>query len=87
MIGVIIIIKITRAGTRQHPPAAACSSFRWRPCLVVGTPVVLAILDFAPDIPNALFVENPLTNTIPPYLINSHPGEFSRGWQIEHNIV
>lgn len=59
--GVSMMRIMTSVGIRQHPPVAARSSFLRRPCLVVGMPVALANLDLAPDIPKALFVENPFT--------------------------
>ena len=63
---------IISVGIRQHPPVAACSSFRWRPCFVVGIPVDLAILDLAPEIPRALFDENPFKQSPPSIKESNH---------------
>jgi hypothetical protein len=68
IIGESMMRAMTNAGIKQQPPVARLS-FLWRPYLVVGIPVDLAILYFALEIPSALFVENLLIKS-PPIISN-----------------
>lgn len=44
---------------KQPPPVTIFPIFRCLPLFVKGTPVFLAILDLAAEIPESLFIENP----------------------------